>query len=270
MESSKIYTITPNKAKELLEKNTINRPVNQKNVDFIARQIMGRTFHLTGESIKISKSGNLLDGQHRLLAIIQCGVAAKMFITEGLEDECFKYIDTGRPRQASDVLAIEGVLNATKIAAITKFIINFKRGYYSNAAEKNSSSGIKKISNSEVSEFVSKNEKELVDSYEFGFGKGKRLIQGTLISSLHYIFKQINEKDADIFINKVTEGENIGKTNPIFLLREKFIFEQRSKRKMRMVEKVALICKTWNLIRDNKTVVRLEWDSNRENFPKPR
>lgn len=264
--SARLVTITPTMARKFLEKNTMNRPLNQQNLDALIKEINYNNFYVTGESIKIATDGTLLDGQHRLEAILHSGKAVKMFLMEGLEKDSFKYMDTGRSRQASDVLAIEGVANASKIAGMVKFIINFKNGFYSDAAQNMSKY---RITNSKISDFTNKHLKSLQDSYDFGFGKGKRLISGGIIASLHYIFKGIDEKKADDFINKLVTGTELTSGTPIHQLRERFISDQRSTRKMPSRERIALICKAWNLVRQNKKVNSLRWEIKRDPFPKP-
>jgi hypothetical protein len=264
--TAKLVHITPTMARKYLDKNTMNRPLNQQNLEALAKEMSHNNFHVTGESIKVAKDGTLLDGQHRLQAIVFSGKAVKMFLIEGLEKDAFKYMDTGRTRQASDVLAIEGVTNATKIAGMVKFIINFNKGYYSDAAQ---SKAKYRTTNAQVSEFVEKHAKQLADSYDFGFGKGKRLISGSLIAALHFIFKKNDERTADIFIEKLVTGAELTSGNPIHQLRERFVHDQRSTRKMPSRERIALICKAWNLVRTKKTVVKLHWDIKRDPFPKP-
>lgn len=264
--SAKLVTITPAMARKFLEKNTMNRPLNQQNLEALIKEISQNNFQVTGESVKIAKDGTLLDGQHRLEAILHAGKSVKMFLMEGLEKDAFKYMDTGRTRQASDVLAIEGVINATKIAGMVKFILNFKKGFYSDAAQNKAKY---RTTNAQVSDFVTKHAASLSDSYDFGFGKGKRLISGGIIASLHFIFKDIDNKIADEFFNKLVTGTELTSGTPIHQLRERFIHDQRNVRKIPAKEKIALICKAWNLVRTKKTVTRLTWDIKRDPFPKP-
>lgn len=266
--SSVLMTITPHQARLWLEKNTMNRPYNTDNLNTLIKEMSKKNFYITGESIKIADDGTLLDGQYRLRAIVETGTAVKMFVTQGLPKEAFKYIDTGRVRQASDVLAIEGIKNPSKIAAIVKFVIRFKKGEFLNIAHKKAK-GSKKITNAEVSEFTNKYLKSLQDSYGFGFGKGRRLISGVYVSGLHYIFKDLDEKYADDFINKFVTGDELKAGSPIHQLRERFVMDAKLKRKMKNIERLALVCKAWNLYRQNKTVVILRWDYGKDQFPKP-
>ena len=63
-------TITPELAAEFLKKNKSNRPLSSKHVIALAGSIERGEWMFTGESIKFSESDTLLDGQHRLSAIV--------------------------------------------------------------------------------------------------------------------------------------------------------------------------------------------------------
>lgn len=72
--------ITPERARELLKGNTHNRLVRNAHVDFLASEIAGGRWVVQGDSIKIAPDGTVVDGQHRLLAIIQANAAIETFV----------------------------------------------------------------------------------------------------------------------------------------------------------------------------------------------
>lgn len=260
--------ITPEIAKEMLAQNQTNRNINKKNLDSLISDMAQGNFHQTGESIKIAQNGRLLDGQHRLYAIIATKKPQEMLVVRGLHNDAFKFIDTGRTRKASDVLAIEGIENSTKIASAVKFIINFERGKY-NAASNRSGDKASRITNSDVSKFVSRNKTALQESLKYGYNRDNKVISPSLLTSLHFVFNKIDVPSADVFCHSLVEGAGLDKKSPIYLLREKLIADIRATRKMRGIEKTALVCKAWNFFRDKITVSILKWDSLREEFPKP-
>jgi len=264
-------TITPDSARIMLESNKKNRSVNRANLNYIISEINRGNFHLTGESIKIAQNGMLLDGQHRLHAVIESKKPTMMLVVRGLSNDAFKYIDTGRKRQASDILAIEGVANSAAISAMAKFIINFKRGNYASVSNSkvDISSNRTPITNADVSNFVSTNKESIEDSYLYGHNKYNKLIKKVTLSGFHFIIKQSNEELADDFCHKVSTGEGIEHSSPIYLLRQKMLQDIRANKKMRSLEKLAILCKAWNLYKTNKTVSILKWDSVKEPFPKP-
>lgn len=262
-------TVTPMMAKRWLEKNTKNRSINEDNLNGIIAEMNKENFHLTGESIKIAKDDTLLDGQHRLSAIVKSGRAVKMLVVRNLDNDAFKYIDTGRPRRAADVLAIEGIKNPSKIAATVRFILNFKKGQYVAVAHNKGKRNKERVTNATVSEFVAKNKESLYDSYPYGFNKQNKLISGVTLAAFHYIFKGINDDAADDFCHKLANGADLPQTSPIYLLRAKLLHDVRSTKKMSNLERIALVCKSWNLYRTGKKVTILKWDSTKEAFPKP-
>ena len=112
--------ITPSKAKTYLEANTNNRNVKDRHVLKLSNEMKsGRWKQDTAETIKISKTGRILDGQHRLMAVIQSGVSIYFHVAKGLNEEVFDVIDTGSNRSAADVFKI----NHAKYESILPSII---------------------------------------------------------------------------------------------------------------------------------------------------
>src|SRR5664279_4273925 len=65
-----IEVITPSLAATYLEANIKNRKVKEKAVQRYAADMVAGEWMLTGEAIKFSDEGSLLDGQNRLRAIV--------------------------------------------------------------------------------------------------------------------------------------------------------------------------------------------------------
>ena len=76
---------------------------------------------MTGDPIKFSSDGRLLDGQHRLEACEIAGLPISTHVVFGVDPGAFTTIDTGRSRSASDALAIEGVRNYQEVAGALRF-----------------------------------------------------------------------------------------------------------------------------------------------------
>lgn len=112
--------ITPELAKDWLERNTRNRPIDARRVQALADAMTAGKFLLTHQGIAFDPSGVLLDGQHRLLAVVRSGVAVRMSVTWGVDQRSLEVIDTGRARSAAQTLAIQGTPCANAIAAICR------------------------------------------------------------------------------------------------------------------------------------------------------
>jgi hypothetical protein len=101
-----LETITPEIAKEMLAKNTRNRTMNANRVSAMSSVMKSGKWPLTHQGIAISETGVLLDGQHRLSAIVMAKVSIGMYVTRGLPEESIEAIDIGEIRRAHHVLAI--------------------------------------------------------------------------------------------------------------------------------------------------------------------
>lgn len=102
--------ITPEIAKEYLKKNINgNRPVREKVVDFYAKQMLAGEWVNNGQAITFDVNGNMVDGQHRLLAVIKSGCNVEMSVTRDVSNKSFATIDHGLKRTISDTFNVLGV-----------------------------------------------------------------------------------------------------------------------------------------------------------------
>ncbi len=103
-----IMDVTPEKALEWLEGNTHNRPVNEAHVRRLARDIQAGRWRLTHQGIAFDTDGLLIDGQHRLWAVIESGVpiTTRVFFNEPPENR--DVLDSGQRRSNLDILNITG------------------------------------------------------------------------------------------------------------------------------------------------------------------
>lgn len=103
MQPSTVMTISPEIATRLLEQNTGNRNISDRVVQQYAREMKAGRWRETGNPINISKNGVLLNGQHRLWAIVESGVTLRFHVIYEDDSEAFATFDTGRTR-TTDVL----------------------------------------------------------------------------------------------------------------------------------------------------------------------
>lgn len=107
--------VTPALASEWLQKiparqRNLSETVVRKYADDMARG----WWKLTHQSIAIDEEGNVVDGQHRLSAVVLSGATVEMSVTFDAPAASFDHVDMGYARNASAVLSIRGVPNADK------------------------------------------------------------------------------------------------------------------------------------------------------------
>ena len=105
---SRVQTITPARAAELLEANTTNRPLSRPVVRSFAEAMRRGEWMVTHQGIAFDVNGVLVDGQHRLAAIIEADRPVELTVFTEVGEGTFDVLDTGKRRTAADVLAIEG------------------------------------------------------------------------------------------------------------------------------------------------------------------
>ena len=116
-----IIDVTPEKAREILAKqNTRNRSIRYTQVKKIATDIIEERWKLTSQPISIDTNGVLIDGQHRLAAVVESGKTIKMLFATECEPDTFDVIDTGLGRTAADVVGLAGAKYGPLIAAGVK------------------------------------------------------------------------------------------------------------------------------------------------------
>ena len=83
--------ITPAMAQHYLDKNhSRNRTIKKRQVEKYCKMMAEGNWNSgNGESIKISDKGTLLDGQHRLMAVIAYGKPVSMMVIEGI---CYRLL----------------------------------------------------------------------------------------------------------------------------------------------------------------------------------
>jgi len=120
--------ITPKMAMDLLEHNTLNRPLSDGHVKRLAQQIIDGKWKYNGDTIKVSKDGAILDGQHRLWAVIEAKRPIETVIIRGIARDAFATIDTTRRlRSGGDVLALNGVTTYRTQAATADPALRLRR-----------------------------------------------------------------------------------------------------------------------------------------------
>jgi hypothetical protein len=104
-------TITPSQAVNWLEHaNNHNRSVSDRIVQQYARDMRAGRWRLSHQSIAFDPRGNLIDGQHRLWAVVEAAVPVEMHVWFNVDPASQMVIDMGRPRRLADNLRLGGGL----------------------------------------------------------------------------------------------------------------------------------------------------------------
>ncbi len=101
----RVITVTPAHAEKWLEMNTGNRRIRPSHVRHLAKQMeMGR-WMLSPEPIVFTPN-RLLDGQHRLSAVLMSGCTIEASVALVQNEDVFRVLDQGANRNISDLSGI--------------------------------------------------------------------------------------------------------------------------------------------------------------------
>lgn len=243
--SFSIVYITPDMARRLLESNTRNRPVAPRIVATYARDMKDGNWQITGEGIKIATDGTLLDGQHRLHAIIKADTAVPMLVARGIPNEAQGVMDTGRKRTAADALSIAGEKNAAIIASAAKLALEFNP----EAREFNHYGP----SHAEVTDFVASHP-GLRDSADAARKYARHTdCPPSVVAFTHWWLSRYDAADATRFWRDASEKVGLAKGDPVIALTNRLSECRRQRQTLSKTVYVSLILRAWNARRNGES-----------------
>ena len=108
MKFQTIY-VTPQQAEEWLSKNADSqRKLRDSVVNKYTRDMVNGRWEFTHQGIAFDSAGRLIDGQHRLAAVVKAGIPIKMLVFTDSLPTAYDHLDIGYGRTAVDVLKARG------------------------------------------------------------------------------------------------------------------------------------------------------------------
>ncbi len=267
-----IIMITPTLAAKYFEANVKNRPIGQEIVRKYSGIMVDGDWQFNGDTLRIDVNGRILDGQHRLLAIIDSGIAQPMLVVTGLQTSAFDTIDIGKSRTLSGFLAINGAPNSTTASGMMSHLLSYNSG--GSALCDIRRLGAYKTQGSRIDYYLQ--HKADIDAAT-DFAKHNRTmctgISKTMIAFLYYIMVAIDYKDATKFF-AAYDGDPTIKIPAAVYIRGRMFNNINATRQtvMRPTVKLAIFIKAWNMFRDhNQTPKSLQFTQagpGKEAFPR--
>ena len=259
---TEVRKITPSIAKEMLKRNQGNRNVSDVTVTFYASQMISGDWMFDGQPIRFNNSGRLLDGQHRLSAIVESGTEQQFLIITGIASEAFKVMDTGRNRNSCDVFKISGIPYSSQVSTSCRIV-------YLLTNNNQRVEGSKKISHSILLDFYNNHTRILdcVKKSENLYIEFSRVLSWSHIGAFMYLFGEKSLTDSEDFFRKLCTGLDLRIDSPIYILRKKLLSDAISVTKLPRNDKYALIIKAWNSYRKGNQIKFLRWNKETEKFP---
>ena len=271
---SKVTTISPKEAALWLDtKNAHNRPISQSTVDRYVQEIKAGRWKLNGQSICFSKNGNLMNGQHRLKAIVAANKSIESLVVWGVDDDVFDTIDDGNKRSLADVFSVSGEQNPALLSSGVRFLWVYATGQIETRDLRKGT-----IATKPILEATLKKHPMLRHSTKYysllKSRPGGLLVSAGLAIGLHYLFALVDEKKADEFFNVLQSGIGLTEGHPILILRARLIQGQKeASTKLTNSAIYFYVVTTWNAYASDQPLKRLAFIQDApppeiENLPK--
>lgn len=257
-----IVTITPQMARELLRRNHKNRNIYEPTVDDYSRDIKKNRFLINGEAIKLAVNGDILDGQHRLLAVKKADVPLRTFVVVGLPPETQDTMDSGRKRTVGDTLTLRGEANAYTLAAVLRRAWLWERGDYKLV-------GRTAPTKAECADLLEahpeiRRSAEIAQRVRGTF----RHIPTSVLGLCHYLFNAIDSDEAAWFFQRLADGAELPANHPVLVLRNRVSSERLEDVRIAEARHVEYLIRAWNAVREGRSLARLQ--RGRGDMPMPK
>jgi hypothetical protein len=250
---SKWVEITPAMATAFLGRNTHNRNLRSTTVAAYARDMKAGAWTRHHQGIAFDVTGTLMDGQHRLAALVEAQVTLPMLVTTGLPVQgaggqtTQDTVDRGAGRSVADALALSHDMknaNVTVSAAVSLLML----------AGGPEVCGCKAICKTSVALVL-----HVMDHWKAGVTyavQNRSSMAGiraaAVLGAVAFVHRRFPDETVKFYTRLVT-GENLSGTSPILLLRNHLMAEpnwcSRGSRlqKLESAEVIVQVFDAWRL-----------------------
>jgi len=258
---ARVEQVDPETARLWLKSNTRNRNIRPAKVRQYARDMAAGRWKLTGEAIKFADDGTLLDGQHRLTAVIEADVTVPILVVSRIAEDAQSVMDSGSARRASDTLAIHGAANAHTLAAAARIGVLLDRD-----SLRTNEVG---VSHAEVFAWIEEHpEIEAAVAHVCGGGlRSKIRLSLSRMAYAYYRTALIDASAAAEFWDSLATRANLPLGSPVLTLAQRLDRIDRDRQKLNTITALWLVFRAWNAWRDGETLARLVLPESIDSLP---
>ncbi len=255
------FIITPAVAEAWLNVfNTgTNRPLGNKHVDYLAGVLKRGEWIYNGEPIAFSAT-RILNGQHRLYACSESGIAFESMVITGLHDDAFDTFDGHKKRSIGDLFGVEHEKNLNQLVATLTLLWRLEENRLATSINL-------KPSKPQLDAVLSRHP-DVRDSAAF-VHSAKAPFRNSIAALIHYVAHREDPVKAAEFFHQLMTGYCPALDLPAKILGDRMRADLVAKTKLGPMDKLALYIKAWTAFRDGQKIKALRWsNTNGEKFPK--
>lgn len=235
--------ITPEVAAQYLERNIGNRMMRAHRVTQYAEAMRRFQWHLTGDPLVFSRDGVLIQGQHRLAACVQAGVAFTTYVMRNADPACYGVLDSGATRRLSDTLTHNGISYGSQAATVVRLVVAWRAGVGEDRVKLRSL-----ITRDDEVAFALQHGEALIDAVKKG-RVIKQAINANANSFGAFAFEVVDRgrsEELDLFLGGLASGAGLQTGDARLALRNWFANATTATRRPSATQVLMTVAKTWN------------------------
>jgi hypothetical protein len=267
--------IDPALAEKWLDTRHLNNRYTRKaKIRNYANDMLAGLWYENGDMIRLAVDGELLDGMHRLLAIIKANIEITLWVAFDVPKPAMETIDIGAVRSLNDHLKMGGEHNNVVQAGITRRYYAWTKGFRIYAG------GSPYPSLLMLRNFYAEHRDDIRFAAKIGedIRRKTQFLKVTYAGMFFLITADIDHDEAIEFKDRVLDGEGLSQNHPIAALRRRLL--GYGAKDLTDWERLAMFINAWNLWRDEQTaetIYKVYGESGKgsntqltsDNFPEP-
>jgi hypothetical protein len=254
-----LTAITPEMARDWLASAHPNRPISRRRVQTIARAIAAGLWQVNGQTIVLCPEFRLLDGRHRLSAIVEAGRTVHSLVVCGIAPACFLTMDQGAKRSGAHVLAMSGHPHAQTLCSALRWLWRF-------ANQRMTSASIELL-DYQLPDYLAQHP-SFVSALTWGLAI-KALVPPGCGAMLYHVMRTSDPALAKKFFLDLSQGLELKASDAPYLIREKFFHEKTELHHMGVCTRAAVLVQGWHCLRKDLPMsqAKLRWSGDSAAFP---
>jgi len=258
------------------------RTVRRSHVKNLSARMKARCWIDNGEPIVFDYYGRLINGQHRLLAIVDSDVTIEATVIWGMDPIAYLHMDEATAaRRSEDYLKFS---RGNKAVTAYRWMLALQESDERAEKEGNKYRGFVGIGRKPIPGWDAHRENLLFWCYEHqdvlervtslvARKEGRPVMPPAGLAAGFYLWIRLDHPNlADEFFERLVDGLDLGREDPIYVLRTKLL-EIKAKAIRQMgtstpyYEYCALLIRAWNAFVTGKKIKALRFSGNRDTWP---
>ena len=264
-----VRRFTPKQAQveldKLAETPHVNRKAKAGYAEAIASAWERGEWIQTGDTIKFNENGDLMDGQHRMQAVVISDRTTEFVVVEGISSDAIRVIDAElAKRSLADQLGIEGFRNTVPLASVVRAGWAFEL----KGSPQIGGSQSRSLTMAEALDFIERRpsiEASAVAGLKF---KGRESVGITAreYGTLWDIMFHINPSTTTDFFDQISFGYGGEKGSPVTRLRTRINAHEAQDGQHSIQYVMGIFIKAWNAEVEGRNLRSLKMEKD-ETFP---